>query len=94
MSEKNEFSDIFDYDFDAENEWRGMPEFNQPDNSAYRQIIVSFKSEDDVAAFFKLLDRSYSEKTKSVWFPDKEGNVLYDLFYFDELTAPDDIEER
>lgn len=84
---------IFDMDTtgDLEEEWRGMPEFNQPDNSAYRQVIVSFEDEEGVAEFFKLINQTYTSKTKSVWFPDRETNRVADLFYYDESTLPADV---
>lgn len=95
MSKKKiDLSDMFDVEDgvgDAHEEWRGMPEFNQPNNGAYRQVIVSFEDQEGVEEFFRLINQSYSSKTKSVWFPDREGNKLRDLFVFDEETVPEDI---
>ena len=90
---KTNLPDIFDVDYtgDVKEEWRGMPEFNQPNNGAYRQVIVSFEDEAGVEEFFKLINQPFSDKTKSVWFPDREGNKLKDLFVFDEETVPADI---
>jgi len=62
--------------------WRGMPEFKQEDNGPYRQVIVSLEDEAAVQAFFKLLGQSYTDKTKSVWFPDRPTNHVTDLFWF------------
>jgi hypothetical protein len=62
--------------------WRGMPEFNQDDNGPYRQVIVSLEDEAAVEAFFKLIGQSYTDKTKSVWFPDRPMNKVNDLFWF------------
>jgi hypothetical protein len=79
-------ADIFEFD-DAdehETEWRGMPEFNQPDNGAFRQIIISFDDQEGVDNFAALIGQSLTKKTKSLWFPPRPTNKVVDLFYFDE----------
>jgi hypothetical protein len=79
-------ADIFEFD-DAdeyETEWRGMPEFNQPDNGAFRQIIVSFDNQEGVDKFQALVKQNITNKTKSLWFPPRPMNKVSDLFYFDE----------
>lgn len=78
-------SDVFEFD-DAdeyETEWRGMPEFNQPDNGAFRQIIISFDDQEGVDKFAALIKQNITNKTKSVWYPPRERNNVQDLFYFD-----------
>ena len=64
-----------------EKEWEGMPEFKQDDKMPHRQIIISFDSEDDVENFSKLLNQNITDKTKSLWYPKKEKNVLKDKGY-------------
>jgi hypothetical protein len=64
-------------------EWKGMPEFKQPDKTAYRQIIVSFEDEEGVEEFSRLVKQSLTKKTKSIWFPDRLTNHVSDLFYYD-----------
>jgi hypothetical protein len=93
---KQHLPDIFDFDYTGEvcEEWRGMPDFNQPNKAAYRQLIVSFENEDDVEEFFKLIDQSFTAKTKSIWFPDHKKNELRNLFIFDENTVPEDIKKN
>jgi hypothetical protein len=79
-------ADIFEFD-DAdehETEWRGMPEFNQPDNGAFRQIIISFDDQAGVDKFEVLVGQTLTKKTKSLWFPPRPTNRVMDLFYFDE----------
>lgn len=66
---------------EKETEWRGMPEFNQPDNGAIRQIIVSFDSQEGIDEFVKLVGQNITKKTKSIWFPKREKNDVVDLFY-------------
>ena len=64
--------------------WRGMPEFNQPDKGAHRQIIVSFESDEDVEAFSKLIGQNITKKTKSLWYPQHERQSVRDLFWVEE----------
>lgn len=79
-------TDLFDGlpEDEKETEWRGMPEFNQPDNGAVRQIIVSFHKEEDIQEFAKLVGQNITKKTKSIWFPYREKNNVVDLFYINE----------
>lgn len=58
-------------DTDAEAEWQGMPEF-EDDGPCFRKVVVSFDTPDDVAEFFSIIGQSPTEKTKSIWFPEKE----------------------
>ena len=79
-------SDIFDFD-DLESvdvEWRGMPEYNQPNNTAFRQIVVEFDNDKEVEAFAELLEQSVTEKTKSLWYPPRDKNIVVDLFWVAE----------
>ena len=71
-------------ELDADQEWVGMPEFNQPDKMPYRQIIVSFDKESDVQDFANIMNENITQKTKSFWFPKKEKNILKDKAYVDE----------
>ena len=76
---------VFEFDEDTpETEWRGMPEFNQPDNGAYRQIIVSFDDEEGIKQFAKATGQNLTDKTKSIWYPPRERNNVVDLFWFDK----------
>ena len=81
----NPLFEIDDAD-EYETEWRNMPEFNQPDNGAFRHIIVSFDDQAGVDAFAKAIGQSLTDKTKSVWYPPRERNNVADLFYVDEGT--------
>ena len=65
-------------------EWKGMPEFNQQDKSAFRQVLVSFEKQQDIDEFCTRLGIHLGPKTKSVWFPFKIRNSVSDLFYYDE----------
>lgn len=70
-------------------EWRGMPEYDQPENGAVRQIIVSFSRHEDVDEFAKLVGQNITKKTRSLWFPDRERNNVVDLFYVTADTPTD-----
>lgn len=88
MSDKIVINNLFEFEATAaeqkSTEWRGMPEFNQPDNGPCRQIIISFKTPEDIKDFAKLTGLSISDKTKSAWFPYRAMNRVSELFYFDE----------
>jgi hypothetical protein len=58
-----------------ETEWEAMPEYEGLD-PAYRKVTVAFDEEKDVVEFFNLINQSYTEKTKSIWFPKKENRDL------------------
>ena len=79
------FKDIeFGFNIDKINhdkEWEGMPEFKQDDKMPLRQIIISFDSQDDIKNFSELLNQNITDKTKSLWYPKKEKNVLKDKGY-------------
>lgn len=82
---------VFEFDDDTpESEWRGMPEYNQPFNGAYRQLIVSFDDEEGVRKFAKLVNQNITDKTKSIWFPQRERNNVVDLFWVDSSEVKDE----
>lgn len=60
---------------DANEEWQGMPEFEDQD-PCYRKVIVSFDTPEDVQRFFELINQKDTGKTKSIWFPEKERRDL------------------
>lgn len=53
-------------------EWEGMPEFDQPDKTSFRHVIVHLENEKDAEDFFKRIAQNDTGKTKSVWFPPQE----------------------
>lgn len=66
---------------DIKSEWVDMPEFKQNDLSPIRQIIVSFKSKEDIIKFSKLVNQAITDKTKSIWYPKVENEVFIDKRY-------------
>lgn len=55
-------------------EWQSMPEFKNEKNDAYRKIIISFQNEQDIQDFAKLVNQHITDKTKSLWIPEKRKN--------------------
>ena len=53
-------------------EWGGMPEFFQPDATAYKSVIVHFKDQAAVDQFAKTIGQKIGEKTRFVWYPEIE----------------------
>jgi hypothetical protein len=68
---------------DPRDEWRGMPEFEHQDLTAYRKIIVHFKTAGDVERFSRLIGQNLGKKLKSIWFPKVEIGRYADKAYVD-----------
>ena len=51
----------------------GMPSFLTGDLSPFKQITINFKTLEDRAAFAELFDYKLTEKTRVVYFPNKEN---------------------
>lgn len=69
--------------YDVMSEWVGMPEYEGSDKTPYRQIIVSFETEEDVQDFAELLGQQITDKTKSLRFPPLEKDSVINLKYVD-----------
>lgn len=69
---------------DVDQEWQGMPEFEQEDKTAFKSLIVHFDSLDDMKNFSEFIDQSITEKTKSIWYPRKERENLKALAFTNE----------
>lgn len=55
---------------DAQDEWKGMPEFEQNDEMPCRRLVVNFKSEQDAQDFAKLVGQKLTDKTRFIWHPE------------------------
>ena len=72
-------------------EWYGMPEFDQPDATGERKLIVNFVTEQDFLDFMVIIDRKkYTDKTKSIWYPEEERLAVKDMAW--EGSESDDDE--
>lgn len=69
---------------DVEVEYEGMPEFSNEDISAYRQIVVSFRNDQDAEAFGVLIGQPVTAKTRSLWYPAEEREVVNHMRYVDQ----------
>lgn len=72
-------------DFNINNEWKGMPEFNQEKEDIYKILIIRFEKEKDYMEFAKLIKQKLTDKTKSIWFPERDlDNLNRNFVYKDE----------
>jgi hypothetical protein len=71
-------------DIDYEEAWKGMPEYESEDKTAFRTIYVHFDNQDSVDAFSKLIDQTITNKTKYLWYPYKVKEILGDRTYKNE----------
>lgn len=60
-----------DFENEWQKEWKDMPEFISENKKPCQQIIVSFKSFEDVKEFGKRLGIQVTPNTNSSWFPPK-----------------------
>jgi ParB family chromosome partitioning protein len=67
-----------------EDEFKGMPEFEQEDLSAFKTIKVHFKNEEDLKKFSKLIKQTVALNTKSIWYPPAEILHWADKHFVDE----------
>lgn len=65
----------------VDSEWKGMPEFNEPDVNAFRSLIVHFRNQEDVEEFEALLSQHIGQKAKSIWHPELEREKYIDKRY-------------
>jgi len=78
----------------ANDEWSGMPEFNQPSKEAYRSLVIHFPDAQSVEKFAKLLNKDITEKTKFLWYPEANHAPIKDKRYAaDEVEEPEEIDE-
>lgn len=66
-----------------EDEWKGMPEFEQESIEAFQSIHVHFKTQEDVSIFAKLVGQKISENTRSIWYPEVERINQTDIYIND-----------
>jgi hypothetical protein len=57
--------------FDQYPEWVGMPEFVQEKKEPFKELIVRFDTEEDYKEFQNLISQKLTNKTKSIWHPQK-----------------------
>lgn len=70
--------------FNPKDEWKGMPEFNQPDGGPIKSIIVNFDNKEDMHKFSKLIGQPITARTRSVWYPAVPEEGALDKRYVDK----------
>lgn len=74
---------------DWKKHWKGMPLFEQEDQTPLQSLVVHFRSPDDRKEFGKLLGRNLTNKTRSIWFPKEDIRRCSDKCYASEdLLSP------
>lgn len=68
-------------DNDIAGHYHGMPEFEQEAASGVRIVVVHFRTEEDVAEFFRRMEQDDTGKTKSIWWPRQEREDFTDREY-------------
>ena len=67
---------------DTEEHWQDMPSFDHEDQSPYKSLTVNFVNKESMDKFFQLIKQDYTEKTKYIWYPKIEKNVIKDKAFF------------
>lgn len=84
MSAKNTGQqNLFDTDemIKWKDEWQGMPEFDQEDQTSWKSIIVHFENEADMKKFGELIGQKLTYRTRSIWYPEAEISRYVDKLY-------------
>lgn len=68
-------------EFDPAEAWQGMPEFEQPDATAFKTLAVHFKDQAAVDQFARMIGQRIGEKTRFTWFPQEEEARYIDKAY-------------
>lgn len=76
-----EIASLFGGRNDPDEEWQGMPEFEQGSQESYRSITVHFPSEEAVTEFERVIGQRLHPKAKYLWFPRQEREDVADLRY-------------
>jgi hypothetical protein len=66
-------------------EWKDMPEYSNEEIQPYKSIKVNFLTKEAYDAFSVLVGQNFTEKTKSIFYPQKEKtSILMEVRYVDE----------
>jgi hypothetical protein len=78
---------------DPEKEWRGMPEYEHEDQTSLRRVVVHFARQEDVDRFAELVGQSFTDKTRSIWYPAAEIGHIADKRYGEDSPGEGDGDE-
>ncbi len=65
-------------------EWEGMPEYQQEKIMPYKEVIVRFKTKEDMDLFYDTICQKAPNKLKSIWFPKTKKKEPMKDVYTDE----------
>lgn len=65
----------------TEEHWQDMPAFDHEDQTPYKSLTVNFLNKQSLDKFFKLIKQDYTDKTKFIWYPKIEKNILKNKYY-------------
>lgn len=63
---------LFDVPTTWEEEWKGMPEFEQKNTEPFQSVIIHFKDKHDRDKFADMIGQKITYKTKFLYFPKDE----------------------
>ena len=66
-----------------ETHWKGMPEFTHKDCTALYSVVVNFATDEDLAAFAKLVEQTITPNTIAIWYPPTEIGRYADKLWID-----------
>lgn len=72
MAKEKEQLSLIEADPVWKDAWEGMPGYEHQDQTAYRSIIVHFRTPADAEKFTKLIGQKLHKKQKFLWFPEAE----------------------
>lgn len=65
-------------------EWQGMPEYSSEDLEPYHTLRIHFNCEEDIKDFAELVHQKITNKTKFIWYPERNKSKRYGKIYIDE----------
>jgi hypothetical protein len=72
---------LLDVPPDWKAKWKGMPDFEQQDQSPWQSVLVHFKNLQDRQEFAALVGQTVTDLTKSLWYPRAEIRTYADKAY-------------
>ncbi len=81
---------LFDATTEVDQHWKGMPDFDQKDETSWHSTRVHFENWEDMQAFGDAIGQRLLRKTRSIWFPIAEIGRFAGKAYTDRENIPDD----
>ena len=84
MSKENNQLALFEMKEWWEDDWKGMPEFDQSYIKPFHSLNIHFENRSDMESFAKLTGQTINKTTKWAWFPKKNKTCRFGKMYIDE----------